>query len=257
MADSLWTKLKNAISGGPPPAYVQPHGRPTLDPLLVRMWRTIRPPSKVASARKPLTRQQKFLVRGTAAAVLLVAAGWFAYYYFSTTEERSVAALDEGMKMLGPGTYEAAVGQFSAALDIWPGNADAYLARGNAESSLGNDAEALEDWERALQANPKLPAAYTARGTYYRVHGETEKALADLNRSIEIKPTVDAYYQRGQVYHALAQYPQAIQDFDRGIERLRDAPYIYRARAASRRALGDVEGAIADRDTADQLEHIR
>lgn len=255
MADPLWSRLKNALTGGPPPAHMQMRARRIVEPFHVRLWRTIRPPAKVPRNRKPRTRAQKLLLRSSAAAALLAVAGWFAYGYFASAEERSVAAVQDGMKLLGPGDYDAALGQFSAALAIWPGNAQAYLERGNAQNALGDTAEALADWTRAIDADPRLAAAYTARGTYYRVHGETEKALTDLNRSLEIKPSVDAYYQRGQAYHTLGQYPRAIQDFDRSIAELRDAPYVYRARSAARRAMGDLEGAAADRNTADRLEH--
>jgi len=253
MAGSLWTKLKNAITGGPPPAHIHLHQK---EPFYAGLWKTIRPPSR-AKHRRPLSRAQTLLLRGAVSVTLLGATAWFSIGYFSTAEARSAQAVVDGMELLGPGDYAGAVGRFSEALAIWPGNAQAYLERGNAHDALGETAEALADWGRALDANPRLAAAYTARGTYYRVKGESEKALADLNRSLELEPSVDAYYQRGQVYHTLGRYENAIADFDLSIALLREAPYVYRARSAARRALGDAAGADADRDKADSIEQLR
>lgn len=204
--------------------------------------------------RRPLNRRQKRLLRVTAAFLLIGLLAGFVAAYSTTAEDRSLRAFRQGLERLGPGDFQGAVDRFSAAIQIWPKNARAYLERGNAYQALGRPGEALADWTRALQVDPNLAAAYTARGAYYRVEGDAARALADLNRSIQLEPSVEAYYQRGQIYQALGQYQQAAADFDRAIAALPTAPYVYRARSAARRALGDAAGAAADREQADFLE---
>jgi tetratricopeptide (TPR) repeat protein len=224
-------------------------------PFWAEFWRAVRPPQRTRP-RRPFTRRQTLLLRASAAAVLAGILAWFSAGYFSTAEARSFEVLRQGLDRLGPGDYPGAVDRFTAALEIWPENAQAYLERGNAYYAMGRSADALADWTRALEADPDLAAAYAARGAYYRARGDTASALADLSRSIELKPSVEAYYERGQVYQALGQYRQAAADLDRAIAELPSAPYVYRARSAARRAMGDMAGAGADRDQADYLEQL-
>jgi tetratricopeptide (TPR) repeat protein len=253
VADSIWSKLKNAALGGPVPAHIPTYDAP--EPWHRRLWQTVRLPARV-TVRRAFTRAQKGLLAGVAAAVLVSGGAWYAYAYVTSAPDRSARAISEGMKLLGPGEFGAAAGRFSEALEIWPSNARAFLERGNAYKAMGNTEEAMADWARAIEADPSLAAAYTARGTEYRQRGDYSWALADLDRSIQLAPSVDAYYQRGQVYQALGQPERAVADFDRGIAERREAPFLYRARGTARRALGDLDGAAADRDTADRLEAL-
>ena len=60
--------------------------------------------------------------------------------------------------------------------------------------------------------------------------------------------------QRGLAYEAAGEHRKAVADYDDAIAEMRDAPYAYRARALAKDALGDVEGAKADREAAQRIE---
>ncbi len=202
-----------------------------------------------------LNRSQLRLIRAAVSAVAIVILGAGVYLYMTSgREERSMEILQEGLKSMAKIDYKNSVEQFSDAISVWPNNALAYLHRGNARAALGDIAAAKRDWDRATELNPDLADAYTARGTQYRIEGANEQAIRELNRSIQLRPSVDAYYQRGQLYAALEDYSKAIADFDRSIAERPDAPYVYRARSAARKAIGDLAGAAEDRLKADRIE---
>jgi len=227
-------------------------------PWYVRFWRSVRPPKSSSSQPLGMNRSQGRLVRVTMGAVVILSVGGGLYFYvFFDREGRSMAAMQEGVKSAAKIDYKGSIPKFTNAISIWPGNAEAYLLRGNAYAAMGDATEAKRDWDKAMQVNPELADAYTARGTQSRIEGDNQKALTELSRSIQLHPSVDAYYQRGQLYSTQRDYQKAINDFDLSIAERRDAPYVYRARSAARRAIGDLAGATEDRDTADRIEGIR
>ena len=114
---------------------------------------------------------------------------------------------DLGIRYLSEGNYEEAILAFTAAIEIDPNQAEAYLGRGDAyigraEAATPEGAEDLEG--EALSAY--------------------ESALADLLRAIDLAPlTVQAYERAAQVYAALGYLDAAIAILERGIEATGDA----------------------------------
>jgi tetratricopeptide (TPR) repeat protein len=82
-----------------------------------------------------------------------------------------------------------------------------------------------------------------------------KRALEEYSKSIAISPNVDALFERGEMYESAGEHQKAIDDFTLAIEGMRDAPYMYRARALAKRNLGDIAGYEADRDFAHTIEH--
>ena len=79
--------------------------------------------------------------------------------------------------------------------------------------------------------------------------------MNEFSAAISLNGDLDAYYQRGQVYESLGEHQKAIADYDVAISQMRDAPYIYLARASAREHLGDKDGAAEDRKTSGQLQN--
>jgi tetratricopeptide (TPR) repeat protein len=71
---------------------------------------------------------------------------------------------------------------------------------------------------------------------------------------VELEPSANGYFQRGQAYAQMGQPQKAVEDFNRAIVERPDTPYIYRARGAAKRSLGDLAGYAADRDQSVKLE---
>jgi tetratricopeptide (TPR) repeat protein len=189
--------------------------------------------------------------------VSLAGAAAGVYYYVSTAPDRAQALFERGMTFMSPGKYPQAIEQFSRAIGAWDKHARAYLQRGIARQVLGQSGEALADFEQAAFLDPSLVEAYTARATIFRDQGKVREAINEFTKSIELRPTMDAYYQRGQLWAKSAEHAKAIEDYDRAISYGRNAPYVYRARAESRRILGDLAGYQEDRDAANSVEHKR
>src|SRR5258708_518453 len=72
--------------------------------------------------------------------------------------------------------------------------------RGSAALKNGDVEAAINNYSRAIELEPKNAKAYGGRGAAKRTKGDIEGALADLNKSIELDPTVQsAYYARAWV----------------------------------------------------------
>src|ERR1700722_18080752 len=77
-------------------------------------------------------------------------------------------------------------------------SATAYYNRGIAEWDKGDRDDALVDFERAIELNPRYSYAYVGRGFAKEKKGDLDGAVADYNRAIEVDPRdAYAYYNRG------------------------------------------------------------
>ena len=77
----------------------------------------------------------------------------------------------------------------------------AYNDRGAAFAEAGHYDEAITDYTRALEIEPKHAEFYNNRGAAYREKGQYDQALADFNRALEINPKYgNAYYNRAAVF---------------------------------------------------------
>ncbi|MEI9814586.1 MAG: tetratricopeptide repeat protein [Acidobacteriota bacterium] len=205
------------------------------------------PPSPQARAQR---RKQWLLVTITLGGVLGLAGLWQAYEYIASAPERAEAQVQAGIKNLSPGRYEQAIPLFDEALSIDPNSSSAYFQRAVANQNLERFDAALADYQAAIQLRPDLIEAMTARAAIYGQKGDLKKSVEELSKVIDRKPTVDAYFQRASNYASLGEHQKAVEDFTWVIQEMRDAPYVYFARAKSKRALGDVEGAAADERSA-------
>jgi tetratricopeptide (TPR) repeat protein len=218
-----------------------------------RLWNALKPPPAV-SQWHPTRQQKRMLISaGSALAVILITGGVWAY--IASAQQRAQTQVDRGALLMIPGSYRDAVKRFDRAIEISPHVAQGYYQRGVAHHLLGEADAAVADLTSAIAENPQFGAAYTERGTILRDRGDLEHALADFARAVEVEPSANGFYQRGQTYASLGQPQKAIEDFDRAIAELPDAPFIYRARAEAKRNLGDLAGYKADHDLAIQNEY--
>jgi tetratricopeptide (TPR) repeat protein len=223
-------------------------------------WEAIKPPPAVKKEKKPLTAKQKKLLRFVSYAASMAAAAGIAvagYYYMDAAPARSEATFQAGMKLMSPGKYEDAIRKFNSAVGTWHGHARAYLNRGIAKQILGDVDGALADFEQAATVDPRLAEAHTARGLILRGRKNVAGAIDAFTKSIELNPTVDGYYQRGQLLDVSGEHQKALDDFDKAISLDRSAPFVYEARSMTRRALGDAEGSVEDREKAQSILNKR
>src|SRR5215813_3474842 len=68
------------------------------------------------------------------------------------------------------------------------------------------------------ESKARLAVAYYYRATAYRIEGRTERAIQDYDHAIELDPKyASAYNDRGTIYFQKAQPNRAIQNFDHAI----------------------------------------
>jgi Tfp pilus assembly protein PilF len=106
--------------------------------------------------------------------------------------ENKLAVVTRGTAQLKLGESNAAIRDFTRALEIDPGYSRAYHLRGLALEKQGNTKEALEDFSRAIELDSDYGAAYFSRATLRSKLGDSEAATDDIemvthltNRNIE------------------------------------------------------------------------
>ena len=96
---------------------------------------------------------------------------------------------DLGVKYLSEGNYQEAIIAFTAAIEIDPKRAEAYVGRGDAYIGSGETAEnlaaALADYEQAAALDETNPAAYLGMADVYIRMGEYDKALEILRQGLD------------------------------------------------------------------------
>jgi tetratricopeptide (TPR) repeat protein len=104
------------------------------------------------------------------------------------------------------GDYQGALNDYNRAIQINPRNANAYYNRGLLKATKFQDPQgALADYNRAIKIKPGYDAAYNNRGNLkVEQIKDYPGALADYNQAIKLKPrNADAYYNRGVLKYTL------------------------------------------------------
>lgn len=172
----------------------------------------------------------------------------------------------QGQKKLQKKHYQAAIADYTQAIQLEPGNALAFYQRGYAYHVLHNYPAAIADYTQALQLNPKLIQAYLSRGIARREAGDNQGAIADLNQSmlrVANTFTASTLYHRGLARFNLADYAGAIQDLTPFLQVITDdkiaprfAEGFYRRGIAYAR-LGNLQQARTDLQKAAKLFSAR
>ncbi len=259
MPESRLKQLWNAVKPPPPvPRRVSEHA-PMADSGWVRFLRSIKPPPAVqaeeGASSKAEKRQRRTILLRAASILAIMGGGGGAYVYLSSAPSRAQTVLEDGMRLMAQGDSTGAESRFTRAVGIRPQLAAGYLQRGLVRTTLRNGEGAREDFEHAIALDPNMAAAHTALGLLYRDRGDLTRAVSQYTLSIQLASNTDALYQRAQLYASLGQHDKALADYDAAIHEEPDAPLVYRARAMSRDALGDHNGAEEDRALAWHIEH--
>ena len=97
---------------------------------------------------------------------------------------------------------------------FFPANrANLYTDRGILYDKLGNDVQALSDYNMAIEIYPPYAEAYMNRGISYFKTRKFAHTISDFNKAIELKPDYkDAYFNRGLFYFQMKEYAKSRAD---------------------------------------------
>ncbi|MDX1962623.1 MAG: tetratricopeptide repeat protein [Pirellulales bacterium] len=112
----------------------------------------------------------------------------------------------------------AAIDTLANLIKINPTEAKLFQGRGEVWLSLGEQDNALADFNEAIRL--KLTAdSFHSRGLVWLHKGEFNKAIADFTEALTLNPTnAGIFVNRGNAWSELRQYDKAIKDFSKAIK---------------------------------------
>ncbi len=126
---------------------------------------------------------------------------------------------NRGIEHMGKGEHDQAISDFSKALEINPRYALAYGNRGIAYRNKGQLDDAISDYNKVLGIDPRDAKAYNNRGFAYSRKGQYDQAISDFTKALEINPRhALAYGNRGNAYRNKGQLDDAISDYNKVLE---------------------------------------
>jgi len=199
---------------------------------------------------------------------------------------QSSAMVNNGKRLIKIGKFHEALPYLQKAVQLDPGNAEAYLNRGALLYRFDRQEEAMQDLDKCIALKGDFTHAYKleckiyfvrgqldkaleaitlalkhtndateraeglrTRGKLYTESHQLDKALNDFNTAIAIEPKNSTNFkQRGNLYMRLNQYDKAIADYTSGLEyRQSESDLFYSLRAQAYDKIGRADLAKADR----------
>lgn len=121
--------------------------------------------------------------------------------------------LRRGIFNYNEGRYDQAISDFTRTLEINPKLGNVYYNRGAAYWVKGEYDNAISDFNKALEINPRDPDAYISRGGVYIKKDQPDHAIPDFNKALELDPkSAEAYLNRGIAYYLKREYDKSWQD---------------------------------------------
>lgn len=130
-----------------------------------------------------------------------------------------------------------------------------YDHRGEVYATGGQEAEALADFEQALQLVPDRWQARHNRGVSYALAGRFEDAIADFQEVIRLNPKhTNAYFNLGELYYENGEYSPAIEVYNQAVQLDPRDGAIRNSRGHAYYRQGSYEQAFADYTEAMRLD---
>lgn len=151
--------------------------------------------------------------------------------------------------------YDNAIADYNRALELNPRYAEARNNRGVAWAHKGDYDRAISDCTEALEINPLYANAYNNRGYAWHHKGDLDRAIADYTEALDINPQyVQAYNSRGLAWANKGEYDKAIADYDKALEIRPRYADVYDKRGTAWANKGDFDQAISDYTEALEID---
>ena len=114
--------------------------------------------------------------------------------------------------------------------------------------------QAIVEYTKAIQDNPRYAEAYSNRGAAYDALNRSDKAVEDYSRAITLDPGFTAAYSnRAAALAELKRYSEALPDWQVVVNRSPDSSSAYLGRGICWKQAGNLKAAIADFQSAIKL----
>jgi tetratricopeptide (TPR) repeat protein len=149
--------------------------------------------------------------------------------------------------LLALGELDRAGADIAEGLGLDTTNAHLLSAQAALQAESGDPEAAHASYTAALEQDPSLVAAWANRAVLAYSAGRCADAVSDLDRAIELEDDVALRINRAIALQDLGDHERSLVDLDIAVAAFADEdPDLLYRRGASRHALHDVEGAIAD-----------
>ena len=144
---------------------------------------------------------------------------------------RGLAAVVAGLVLLLGGwtvrrnrDYQSEMTLLSDTIAKWPFSARAFYNRGLIFHKQGDYGLAMQDYDRAVELEPRLVSAYLNRARIRFDLKNYRAALLELDKALEIQKVSTLYSFRGQVFAAMRQYDEAARSLEEALRLAPDTP---------------------------------
>jgi tetratricopeptide (TPR) repeat protein len=121
-----------------------------------------------------------------------------------------------GLIHTGTGRYDEAIQQFQRALAADPVSAAAYRGLAKSYESMGRLKEAESTYQKAIELKPDYWAGYNDLGAFYYREGRYEDAATQFRQVLDLTPdNYRGYRNLGGIYFLLERRTDAIKMFER------------------------------------------
>jgi tetratricopeptide (TPR) repeat protein len=168
------------------------------------------------------------------------------------------AIMNRGNAYSAKGDFDKAMQDYNEAINLDPKNAGAYVNRALALARHGDFEAAMKDYAKAIALNPRQWQAYFNRAAELRDSGKLRDAVDDLNEVVKLNPEfVGAYMNRGNIYAREGELEKAIADYSAALQRDSNLTDIYISRAKLFVRKKKYQQAVSDLQTAVQMKTKR
>lgn len=144
-----------------------------------------------------------------------------------------------------------------AAFPLLGQSAEEFLKSGNQHFHGQRYNEAIRDYKKAIELDPKFSKAYNNLGNMYYALQEYEEAIKHFSKAIELSPQdAEPYCSRGALYFDLNKFKEAKTDIEKSITLNPKYAQAYRLNGSLQKQMGKKELACESWKKAAGLGHI-
>jgi superkiller protein 3 len=137
--------------------------------------------------------------------------------------------------------YDKAAEQLKLVTELRPKEVNPYHVLGDIYMALGDRQKALDTWKIPTIIAPNIPAAFNKYGIGLQLDNQHQQAVEQFKKAVELNPRFEeAYYHMGESYEALGRTQDAVMAYEQTALVAQDKNSFWVKRATQRvQALAD------------------